>query len=95
MGIGLGLWVATGLMLGSMCSSSGGEDFMRGSCWWVHWLKAELPYSFSIHVWSFSLFSSVAGIGSLVGGSGGRERSGHLQGLPPVIVDGVGSELDS
>ena len=56
-------------------------------------LKAELEYSFSIHFLSFSLFSSVAGMGSLVGGAGGRERSGHLQGLAPVF--GGGSELDS
>ena len=56
-------------------------------------LKAELEYLFSIHSLSFSLFSSVAGMGSFVGGSGGRERSGHVQGLLPVL--GGGSELDS
>jgi hypothetical protein len=81
MGIGTGLWVAMGLALGSTCSCRGGVDLIRGKGWWLHWLKAELGYFSMIQFSSFSLFSSEAGNGRVVGAGGGSVLVGQSHGL--------------
>ena len=79
------MWQATGLAVGSTCSSSGGLPLIKGSLCFSQVLKMELRYLSRMYCFSVGKLASVAAQGRRGESLGGRHLVGQLQLSSPAL----------
>ena len=79
------MWQATGLAVGSTCSSSGGLPLIKGSFCFSQVLKVELRYLSRMYCFSMGRLASVAAQGRRGESLGGKHLVGQLQLSSPAL----------